>query len=467
MAINNVSKICYLLGVKTRLLERDYEYDLAYYKTVSKAIYLRSLCHIRNTLTFNYRKINPYLKSLKSLDNLTNSLAIVETHNPEFVQQCRDLNIIKVINYISTEINNNIYNVLVNCNVTNPEIYARLFYWRQHTEEELHNLCTFFKKEGCPQGVCLDQAINMTDLRCYKYCLFTDESALEMAKSLPISDEELQITHIDTPVVSDTVKVNKFDITGYNLYVDCDNAGVAEFIGFLSNYDIKTLQSLSVFLFIDDKTNFLWHNLGLLYPHMKIQEVTCRRIIEDKSTVDLTLTAFVSQHIYTNVATNIIIFSSDSDYLGLLQSLKILPAENTPNITFVYDKDYTNTTWSEVMCSFKFASGICTNEFYNKKTDTHIQTACMKLLLANFMLSTEASHWSSDRAVKYLSHILRKKIDERTVTELLEDYQVSCTMNEVVVTTPDCTVKLDKKTNTFSIVCTDEFLSVIGGGKCA
>ena len=109
--------------------------------------------------------------------------------------------------------------------------------------------------------------------------------------------------------------------------VDCENSDVYKLYGVLRNLKQDELAKISKMVLYDDPhTTDGWDWLGR-FTKIPVEHIEVERVTERKSLVDIKMTAGVCKDCYENGITSFIIFSSDSDYWGLISTL--------PNIGFL------------------------------------------------------------------------------------------------------------------------------------
>lgn len=107
--------------------------------------------------------------------------------------------------------------------------------------------------------------------------------------------------------------------------VDCENSDVYKLYSVLKNLKQDELEKIEKIVLYDDcHTNSGWDWLGK-FTRIPIEHVEVERVTDQKSLVDIKMTAGVCKDYFENGITSFIIVSSDSDYWGLISSL---PAVN-------------------------------------------------------------------------------------------------------------------------------------------
>ena len=105
------------------------------------------------------------------------------------------------------------------------------------------------------------------------------------------------------------------------IVVDCENSNVFKLCGVLTSLDSNITSKIRKILLFDDvHTSPGW---AFLEPFTKIpvEHIVVKRVKDEKSLVDIKMTAAVCTEHYRNNISSFILFSSDSDYWGLISSL--------------------------------------------------------------------------------------------------------------------------------------------------
>lgn len=103
--------------------------------------------------------------------------------------------------------------------------------------------------------------------------------------------------------------------------VDCENSDVYKLYSVLKNLNQGELKKIEKIVLYDDyHTNSGWDWLGK-FTHIPVEHVEVERVTDQKSLVDIKMTAGVCKDYFENNITSFIIVSSDSDFWGLISSL--------------------------------------------------------------------------------------------------------------------------------------------------
>lgn len=105
------------------------------------------------------------------------------------------------------------------------------------------------------------------------------------------------------------------------LVVDCENSDPYKLCATLKSLDYQhTKKIASIILFDDVHTASAWRILES-FTKIPVEHILIERVKQNKSLVDIMLTARACQEHYKNNVDSFVIVSSDSDYWGLISSL--------------------------------------------------------------------------------------------------------------------------------------------------
>lgn len=105
------------------------------------------------------------------------------------------------------------------------------------------------------------------------------------------------------------------------MVVDCENTDRYRLCATLKALPSKTLSKIhKIMLFDDAKTIDMWRILES-YTALPVEYIVSHRVLQNKSLVDIEMTALTCREHYRENVDSFIIVSSDSDYWGLIASL--------------------------------------------------------------------------------------------------------------------------------------------------
>lgn len=106
-----------------------------------------------------------------------------------------------------------------------------------------------------------------------------------------------------------------------SLVVDCENSDPYRLCATLRNLDEQYTRKISrIILFNDVHAASAWKMLED-YTDLTVEHIMIERVKQNKSLVDITLTARACEEHYRNNVDSFLIVSSDSDYWGLITSM--------------------------------------------------------------------------------------------------------------------------------------------------
>ena len=325
-----ISKIAYLIGVPKRIFENENQPPkLDIYEELDKdknARIIRNLCVIRNAIERGYKYINDKMRyELKSIMSLPESvpqesirqlnedgISFYKTSNTQLYQH-----IIEINRIISDRINNckslfplwiewsyikQLFVMPNGLTKAGTEAAANLFYTNLNYYPYKVYLNWIPKAEG---NILYNDKKFATLLYEWNGAIFTEYSK--------VSDAGSYVKGSIYDYIEDSEKVV--------VVVDCENSDPYKLSATFRNLDYTYTQKISsIILFDDVHTASAWRILEQ-FTSIPVEHVMTERVKENKSLVDIKLTARACQEHYKNNVDSFIIVSSDSDYWGLIESL--------------------------------------------------------------------------------------------------------------------------------------------------
>lgn len=325
-----VSKIAYLLGVPKRIFENEHEPPLldVYNKMHQEksAQIVRNLSIVRSGILRNYRAINKKMhaeyKSIISMPEYvpTECIQKLEAEGIRFIKKSST----KLYHHV-VELNRIICDRINNCKPLFP-IWLNWSY--------LQDL--FVMPDGLTETGTLHAVATFT--RCkqhYPYQMYMNWTPFD-AGNILYNDKKfatlLYQWHGDTFTeynrVSDVSGYVKGSIHEYLsasehtvIVVDCENSDPYKLCATLKGLDHKNIAKIAkIILFDDVHTASAWRILES-FTDIPVEHILIERVKQNKSLVDIMLTARACQEHYQNHVDSFVIVSSDSDYWGLISSL--------------------------------------------------------------------------------------------------------------------------------------------------
>jgi len=325
-----VSKIGYLIGVPKKFFEignSNLQKDI--YDALDNdknARIIRNLCLIRAAIEKHYTLINNKMRYEYK------TLSLISEYIP--IEAINQLNL-DGINFIKSssirlfqhviELNKHISDRINNC----KSLFPLWINWNYIKE-------LFIMPNGLSEkGVKDAGEIYSVHKNCYPYQIYINWFPREYGNILYNDKKFTSILYAinndrftEYSKVSDAgvfVKESIYDYIERNkkivVVVDCENSDPYKLCATFRNLDYKYIQKISsIILFDDIHTATTWRILEQ-FTEIPVEHVMIERVKENKSLVDIKLTARACQEHYKNNVDSFIIVSSDSDYWGLISSL--------------------------------------------------------------------------------------------------------------------------------------------------
>lgn len=325
-----VSKVAYLIGVPLRIFENEHEApQMDVYQRLEKdknARIIRNLCIIRTEIERNFKKINDKMrteyKSLLSMPEYVSAAAIntLTADGINFIKKSSTQlsgHIVEINRIISDRINN--------CKGLFP-LWLNWQYVR-----ELFIMPNGLSEKGSKDAA----AVYYESLSFYPYQVYINWRPYDAGNILYNDKKFVTLLYewnndefTEYSKVSDAGTYVKGNIHDYIndgeqvvVVVDCENSDPYRLSATLRGLDRAYLDKInSIILFDDVHTASAWSILEQ-FTHIPVEHITIERIKQNKSLVDIKLTARACQEYYENKVDSFIIVSSDSDYWGLISSL--------------------------------------------------------------------------------------------------------------------------------------------------
>ena len=325
-----VSKVAYLIGVPKTIFENEHEPpQIEIYKQLEKdktARIVRNLCVIRNAIERNYKNINNAMRfENKSLFYMSDfipqdSMKQLSADGVSFIKGSNNkLNqhIIEINRLISDRINNckGLFPLWINW-----DYIKKLFIMENGLKDEgvkaaaelFYSNMSYYPYKVYMNWIPADEGNVFYNDRKFAELLYmwNNDYFGEMSK---VSD------------AGDYVKSNIYDYIEESekivVAVDCENSDPYKLAATIKNLDDEYLSKISsIILFDDIHTASAWRILEQ-FTDIPVEHELIERVKENKSLVDIKLTARACQELYANGVDSFIICSSDSDYWGLVTTL--------------------------------------------------------------------------------------------------------------------------------------------------
>ena len=345
--ISLVTKIAYLIGVKEEFLfgseshfDKEMIEDLNHNEKckIIRDLTIIRMDYIRNYKSLSYGQSN--LIPIESMPEYVNVDAIKELREKSIDVIKVDYSMTQKIAFINQYILENIDRI--------KDLFPNWIKW-----EYIRNL---FLMPGCYAGVngCNLQGstgtktvskINMfrkligTQKAFYPYASYVYWEENKMEKhygNILLNDSKFlkllyasygDIFKANNYVIDATSKTKDYvydfisEANNVSVFVDCENVDPYKFAAVFMNLDDEKIKKIKkIILFDDVNTSTGWNYLGSIL-NLPIEHRVIERVLENKSLVDITITANACSEYYKNNTESIILASSDSDFWGLISSL--------------------------------------------------------------------------------------------------------------------------------------------------
>ena len=326
-----VSKIAYLIGVKKELFDNEHESPkIEWYEKLKidkNARIIRNLCMLRTAIERNFSAILSRMTyDLKNLNTMPDLVPV------ECIKELTEdgICIIKA-NYKPAQYIIDI-NRLINDRINNcKDLFPIWLNWNYVKE-------LFIMPNGlCESGIRAAASEYYAKKNSYPYQVYINWSYYDNGNILYCDQKFIDLLYeshgdrfTDRSKVSDAGEKTKSQIYDYldsckraAMIVDCENSDPYKLYATLNNLDQNALldKIAKVILFDDVHAASAWQILDR-FTDLEIEHIMLERVKDDKSYLDVQLTARACKEFYKNDIDSFILVSSDSDYWGLVSELE-------------------------------------------------------------------------------------------------------------------------------------------------
>ncbi len=325
-----VSKVAYLIGVPKRIFENPYEAPkmevFSRLELDKTARIVRDLCIVRTAIERNFKHINDKMRlEFRSIISMPEHipmecLARLDADGANFIKRSST----KLCQHI-IELNRLLSDRINNC----KQLFPLWIKWEYIRE-------LFIMPNGLKESGTKAAAETYYSRRTfYPYQMYINWEPRDEGNILYNDKKFVTLLYQwhndyfeDYSKVSDVgsyVKSNIYDFIEDSekvvVVVDCENSDPYKLCAALKNLDRQYTRKISsIILFDDIHTASAWRILES-YTEIPVEHMMIERVKQNKSLVDIRLTARACQEHYRNDVDAFIIVSSDSDYWGLISSL--------------------------------------------------------------------------------------------------------------------------------------------------
>lgn len=325
-----VSKIAYLLGVPRRIFENEHEPpQISVYDEMQQeksAQIIRNLSVVRSGILRNYRTINKKMhaeyKSIISMPEFvpTDCIQKLEAEGIHFIKKSSA----KLYHHV-IELNRVICDRINNC----KPLFPIWLNWKYVQD-------LFVMPDGLTETGTLNAVASfMRYLQDYPYQMYMNWIPCD-AGNILYNDKKFATLLYQWHGDAFTEYSRVSDVSGYVkgsiheylsasmrtvIVVDCENSDPYKLCATLKGLDYKNIAKIAkIILFDDVHTASAWRILES-FTDIPVEHILIERVKQNKSLVDIMLTARACQEHYQNHVDSFVIVSSDSDYWGLISSL--------------------------------------------------------------------------------------------------------------------------------------------------
>ena len=324
-----ISTVAFLIGVPQQIFKNEHEppeqdvYDKLKYN--KNACIIRNLCMLRTAIIRNFKKINQEMyQNYRLLTSLTEYVPMscltelsacgiqIAKRNTRLAQYIVDIN-----RNISDRINNckNLFPIWLNWN------YVRdVFLMPDGMKEEGTKTASdqyYAERNNYPYQVYLNWIFFKSG-----NILYNDKKFVSLLYQWH-EDEFTDFTRVSNVDLSVRNSILQFLEESENtvIVVDCENSDPYDLCAALNNLEDALRDKISkIMLFDDVHTSSAWQVLSE-HTDIPIERIEVKRLKDNKSLVDTSLTVGVCREFYTNHVDSFVLAASDSDYWSLISTL--------------------------------------------------------------------------------------------------------------------------------------------------
>lgn len=320
--------MAYLMGAETSRTEKIYTKGVSlvvdWIKRSKDAINIRCLCYIRTVLMQSFHKTDNELRFRKK--NLTE----IDWISPKAIQALKE-NEINVRAFGDTaaqcvkNLNSLIEENIDKCKFLFPEWlewdYIRgIFIIPSNVITRIGTEVEKFQKYR--KFYPFEIYMHYNDLKAFTMYLRDDEKFLRTLYSVHNKEFDDRSKYVDA---SEDTKNDIYEFINNSrktiIVVDCENADAFNFYGTLKGLDDDVISKIDKIILYDDVNTTVGWNYLSKHIDVPIERVNVKRLLRNKSLVDIQLTAGVCKGFYNDKIDSFIIVSSDSDQWGIIESI--------------------------------------------------------------------------------------------------------------------------------------------------
>lgn len=340
---NIVTTVAYMIGIRKSIVENIAEenMELLNFLCDSKNCkIIRYLCKLRTSLMLNFKKTDIEMKT-----NLTN-IDKLKWFDHDNIRQLEEWNI-KIVkaNGSSSQymeiINKYISDNISNCKSLFPEwvnwdYIKDLFIIPRFTQEKIIK-GEFAKYMANIDYYPFQQYIHWDKPYDCGGMLINDAKFFSVVYKI---HNDIYIYKSNYREADDTIKEKIYqfinDTDSVEIVVDCENSNPYKLCSVLTSLKHEEISKIQKIILFDDIHTSPGWDLIDIFVKLPVEHIMVERVKEQKSLVDIKMTATVCMEHYQNKVSSFLLFSSDSDYWGLISSL--------PNANFLMMFEYSKVS---------------------------------------------------------------------------------------------------------------------------
>lgn len=320
-----VTIVAYLVGIKMEILKTQYDNEvLEKIKDLLEVNIVRSLCKIRQALLENYKsakiEICYHYKNIDKLNFIDpEDVAFLCKNNiPVMVCNCTvDEYIVHITELIGKYINE--------CKALFPtciefSYIRRIFYfptnWKEKTRK--NEYAKYWKNRSMyPFGFYIYWRPQEYGNLFYNDNKFLSEIYRQNKKMFKDTYLFRDVSYGVKNIINDYIETGNKVVVA----VDCENVDPYKFFGMVEGLSERTSGNIhQIVLYNDINANKAWEYIDKCIT-IPVKCVQTKRVLERKSVVDMTLIAEVMKMHYEQAVDKVVLCSSDSDFLPLINAL--------------------------------------------------------------------------------------------------------------------------------------------------
>lgn len=323
-----VTTVAYLIGVRKHILETNYREECG--ETLDQlyenqdATIIRYLCKLRTTLFQKFKKTDEEMRfNLKNLDRL-------EWYDQENIRKLEHWGV-QVIqaNYRSEKYMQD-FTRLINERIDRcSSLFQDWINWNYIRD------LFYIPKFTRPNTMKSEFATYMANIEYYPFQMYIHWKPSDVGGILSTDRKFLKLLYaMHNDQFTDYSKYKDVtDETKDNIYqfieessktaiaVDCENSDVFKLYSVLKGLNPDELAKIEKITLYDDSNTTIGWDWLQKFTHIPVEHIEVERVLDRKSLVDIKMTASVCKDYYENGITSFLLFSSDSDFWGLISTM--------------------------------------------------------------------------------------------------------------------------------------------------